>query len=302
MRRSARYERMAALYDREILPIWSERFGRMILRGLSAPPRATVLDFACGTGYPALELLKKLDGGRVVGIDSCAPLLEVARQKAGDMLSRQIFLRSDELGPKLAFANEVFDLAISNLGLMDAPDPPGILRELARVTKPRGRVIVTLPLRGSFAEFYDIYREVLVRSEKAEAVTRLEEHVARAPEPEQAIAWMHAAGLRPAELEMDAFTLLFKSSREFFYAPVIEYGPLSAWKDIAGKGEEMQEIFLLIKEAIDAYFGGRSFELTIKAGCLRGLRAKAGDDRADEPVPRPEQVSGESYVIEEGNE
>ena len=299
MRRSARYERMAALYDREILPVWSERFGRMILRDLVAPPRATVLDFACGTGYPALELLKKLDGGRVVGIDSCAPLVEAARQKAGDMLSRQIFLRTDELGPKLAFANDVFDLVISNLGLMDAPDPPAVLRELARVTKPRGRGIVTLPLRGSFAEFYDIYHEVLVRADKAEAVARLEEHVARAPEPEQAVAWMHAAGLRPAVLEMDAFTLLFKSSREFFYAPVIEYGPLPAWKDVAGRGEEMQEIFLLIKEAIDAYFGGRPFELTVKAGCLRGVRSGPGDARADEDVPLPEQVSGESYVMED---
>lgn len=299
MRRSARYERMAALYDREILPVWSERFGRMILRGLSLPPRATVLDFGCGTGYPALELLKKLPGGRVVGIDSCAPLVEVARQKAGELLSRQLFLRTDDLGPKLAFANDVFDLVISNLGLMDAPDPPGLLRELARVTKPRGRVIVTLPLRGSFAEFYDLYHEVLVRADKTEAVARLEEHVARSPEPEQAVSWMHAAGLRPAELEMDAFTLLFKSSREFFYAPVIEYGPLSAWKEVAGKGEPMQEIFLLIKEAIDAYFGGRPFELTIKAGCLRGVRARPGEVPADEDVPRPEQVSGESYVMED---
>ncbi len=66
--------------------------------------------------------------------------------------------------------------------------------------------------------------------------------------------------------------MLFKSSREFFFAPVIEYGPLTAWKAIAGKGQKMQEIFWWIKEAIDAYFAGRAFEITVKAGCFRARR------------------------------
>ena len=299
MRRSARYERMAALYDREILPIWSERFGRMILRDLTLPPRATVLDFACGTGYPALEVAKRLDGGRIVCIESCAPLAELARQKAGDLLHRQVFLRTDELGPKLVFADRVFDLVLSNLGLSEAADPPAVLREMARVTKPGGRVIVTLPLRGSFAEFFDIYREVLARSERADALGRLEEHIARNPEPEQAVGWMEGAGLRPVDLEMNSFSLLFRSSREFLFAPVIEFGPLPAWKDIAGKGEEMQEIFVQIKEAIDTYFGGRPFELSVKAGCLRGHRPTGKGSAEPQDVPRPEEVSGVSYVAEE---
>ena len=298
MKRSARYERMAALYDREILPLWTERFGRMTLRGLTLPPRATVLDFACATGYPALELAKRLDGGRIVCIDSCAPLAELARQKAGDMLHHQIFVRADELGPRLSFADRVFDVTLSNLGLWEAADPPAVLREMVRVTKPGGRVLITLPLRGSFAEFFDIYHEVLVRSERADALRRFDDHLARLPEPEQAVGWMEGAGLRSVELEVDTFSLLFKSSREFLFAPVIEYGPLPAWKDIAGKGEEMQEIFVQIREAIDAYFGGRPFDLSVKAGCLRGTRGSA-KRRADHDVPRPEEVSSVSYLADE---
>jgi ubiquinone/menaquinone biosynthesis C-methylase UbiE len=298
MRRSARYERMAALYDREILPVWAERFGRMILRGLSLPPHATVLDFGCGAGYPALEVVKRLDTGRVVGIDSCAPMVELARQKAGELLSRQLFLRTEDLGPKLPFADGVFDLVISNLGLMETSDPAAVLVEMARVTRPGGRVIVTFPLRGTFAEFHDIYREVLLRADRTEVLARLDAHVARWPEPDQAMAWMQRADLYSVELEMDAFTLLFKSSREFFYAPVIEYGPLPGWKDLAGKGEEMQAIFLEIKEAIDAYFGGRPFELTVKVGCLRGRRPE-NRGRKDDDVPRPDEVSRDAYVADE---
>ena len=43
-------EKMSQVYDKEILPIWSERFGRLLLRGLAVPERAMVLDFGCGIG------------------------------------------------------------------------------------------------------------------------------------------------------------------------------------------------------------------------------------------------------------
>jgi hypothetical protein len=71
---------------------------------------------------------------------------------------------------------------------------------------------------------------------------------------------------------------LFKSSREFFFAPVIEYGPLGEWKDIAGNGQEMQDVFWYIKEAIDAYFDGRPFQVTVKAGCIIGTKSDAPTD------------------------
>ena len=71
---------------------------------------------------------------------------------------------------------------------------------------------------------------------------------------------------------VEEFSLLFKSSREFFFAPVIEYGPLAEWKEIAGGGQEMQDVFWYIKEAIDAYFDGRPFQVTVKAGCLIGTK------------------------------
>src|SRR6185503_5407754 len=59
----------------------------------------------------------------------------------------------------------------------------------------------------------------------------------------------------------------------FFYAPVIEYGPLAGWKAVAGGGQDMQDVFWFIKEAIDAYFDGGPFQLTVKAGCLIGHKS-----------------------------
>ena len=292
-RRSHRYEKMARVYDDEILPVWSQRFGRMLLRGLAVPAKAMVLDVACGTGYPSLELLRRMDAqSRLIALDPIGPLLDVARKKAGELAGKRVFFRSEPAVAKLAFADDVYDLVVSNLGLLRIDDPPLALRELARVAKPGGRVVVTLPLAGTYGEFYDIYREVLTKGDREEVLRRLEQHVARIPDADEMLAWLERAGLEQIEVEVEEFTLLFKSSREFFFAPVIEFGPLAEWKDVAGKGPEMQEIFWHIKEAIDAYFGNRAFEITVKAGCFRAVKpargaAPAKKEPSAQAGPRP---------------
>ena len=67
---------------------------------------------------------------------------------------------------------------------------------------------------------------------------------------------------------------------------MIEYGPLAEWKEIAGSGQEMQDVFWYIKEAIDAYFDGRPFQVTVKAGCLIGKQARARS-RPSRAISRP---------------
>jgi hypothetical protein len=71
---------------------------------------------------------------------------------------------------------------------------------------------------------------------------------------------------------VERWELLFKSAREFFFAPVIELGPLSRWKQIAGRGDEMQDIFFFTKEAIDAYFTRSVFSVTVVAGAIKGRK------------------------------
>ena len=55
------------------------------------------------------------------------------------------------------------------------------LRDFARVAKRGGEVRCTLPLAGTFQEFHDLYREVLIKHDKHEALDRLERHIARYP-------------------------------------------------------------------------------------------------------------------------
>ena len=309
-RRTYQADKLAKIYDAEILPLWSKRFGKMMLQDLTLPPKAMVLDVGCGTGYPSLDILRKMDDqGRIIAIDSSSPMLDEARAKAGPLSGKRIFFRSESATPKLSFTDDVYDLVVCNAGLQEFEDPEAAIRDFARVTKPGGRVTVTLPLAGTWCEFFDIFREVLTKQDRQDAIDRLDAYLTRFPPLEQAHAWFEDAGLTDVTSNFDTFTLLFKSSREFFFAPLIEYGPLTEWKAIAGKGEPMQKVFWECKAAIDAYFGASSFAVTVQAGCVRGRKKTAEEARLhldrditgeeDEgPTGEIELVTGEVEIVD----
>jgi len=265
-------EKLARMYDTEILPIWSHRFGRMLLRDLDIPAGAQILDVACGTGYPATELVRRMPpDARLIAIDNSSAMLDVARTKISELGSGNVFFRTESAEPKLSFTDNVYDLLLCNLGLSDFARPHLALHDFARVTRPGGEVRCTMPLDGTFQEFLDIYQEVLVKHDKHDTLAALQSHItASLWDVEHCYEALENAGLENAHVEVDEFTMLFKSSREFFFAPVIEYGPIANWKRIAGTGQEMQDIFWHIKEAIDLYYTGRPFAITVKAGMLKG--------------------------------
>src|ERR1041384_4248559 len=200
-------------------------------------------------------------------------MLAAARRKVAVLgpLAKKVYFRTESAVPKLSFADDVYDLVVCNLGVAAMPSVEVALRDFTRVAKPGGEVRCTLPLAGTFEEFHDLYREVLIKHDKHDALDRLDHHLASYPTFEHAERCMAAANLK-GRLELEEFSLLFRSSRELFYAPVIEYGPLADWKAVAGGGQDMQDVFWYIKEAIDTYFAGRSFQLTVKAGCVIGTK------------------------------
>src|SRR5436190_639120 len=84
-----------------------------------------------------------------------------------------MILRGLELPPKATFL-DVFDVVFCNLGLLDMPSPTRALRDFARVAKPGGRILATLPLAGSWQEFHDLFREVLVKNDQLPMIERLD--------------------------------------------------------------------------------------------------------------------------------
>ena len=274
-------EKLARIFDSEILPVWSEPFGRLLLRDLDVPAGGQVLDVSCATGYPAVEILRRMGGsGRLIAIDSASSLLDQARRKVQAMGAKNAFLRTESAVPRLSFADDVYDLTVCHLGLLDMPDPGAAIADFTRVTRMGGEVRCTLPLAGTFAAFYDLFREVLRRRDRDEALARLDRYMARYPTVQACEAWMHAAGLGDVRVEVEPLSLHVGSARELFLAPVIEYGFLPWWKAVAGGGREMQDVFWALKDAVDAQIRDRGretpgFEMIALAGCLVGRKERA---------------------------
>jgi SAM-dependent methyltransferase len=102
-KRSLKVEKLARIYDDEIAPVWGSRFGKMLLRGLALPERGQVLDVSCGTGWPTIEILRRMtDGSRLIAIDASSAMLDVARRKVSDLgpLGKKgVFFRTESAVP-----------------------------------------------------------------------------------------------------------------------------------------------------------------------------------------------------------
>jgi ubiquinone/menaquinone biosynthesis C-methylase UbiE len=136
----------AAFYD---ALLWMMTFGRegrlreKMLRLARIAEGEAVLDVGCGTGTLAILAKRRAGaGGDVCGVDASPEMIERARQKARKAGSEVAF----EIAPaqSLPFADHRFDLALATMMLhhLGRPARAQCLRELARVLKPGGRVLV----------------------------------------------------------------------------------------------------------------------------------------------------------------
>lgn len=270
----AEEDREGQLYDREVHPLFDGRFGELLLRNLEVPRQATVLEAGCATGaLTALVAARLAEGGRVLGLDGSAALVERARARVE---GARAAVRAHHPSVSLPFPDGAFDLVLGNLARFEGRRPLDTAADLTRVTRPGGALVLTLPLAGSWGELLDILDEVLVRRASDEGRRALDEHRRSMPAADEVVSRLERAGMGRLETEVRQFELTFRSAREFFYAPVIEHGPLRRWKALVGRGPELQEVFREVKDAIDTYFARRAFLVTVYAGRVSGRRLRAG--------------------------
>jgi SAM-dependent methyltransferase len=115
---------------------WSRKVAMDFLKWISVPAKAEWADVGCGTGALTQCILAGCDPLSIVGIDKAEGFIATARQALAD--SRLTFDTGD--AAKLPWENDTFDAAVSGLVLNFVPDPQKMLSEMARVTRPGGKV------------------------------------------------------------------------------------------------------------------------------------------------------------------
>lgn len=114
--------------------------GEALVQSLGITPPLRVLDLGCGDGTTALPLASS--GADVVGIDIARNLVEAGNRRAAEAgLSRLTFQEGDASN-LLEVADHSFDVTLSVFGAMFAPRPFDVAREMVRVTKPGGRIVM----------------------------------------------------------------------------------------------------------------------------------------------------------------
>ncbi|MFI4945693.1 MAG: class I SAM-dependent methyltransferase [Burkholderiales bacterium] len=115
---------------------WSRLVAVEFLRWLAPRPGLAWAEVGCGTGALASTILAKAEPSSVVGIDSSEGFVATARQRVGD--PRAHFDTGD--ATHLPWATASLDVTVSGLVLNFVRDQDAMVREMARVTRPGGRV------------------------------------------------------------------------------------------------------------------------------------------------------------------
>lgn len=114
--------------------------GEALVRSLQVKPPLRVLDLGCGDGTTAVPLAQL--GADVTGIDIARNLVAAGRARAKEKgLARLVFQEGDACSLQ-GVADHSFDLTLTVFGAMFAPKPLDVAREMVRVTKPGGRIVM----------------------------------------------------------------------------------------------------------------------------------------------------------------
>lgn len=155
------FSKVAANYDKgnNVLSMGIHHLWRKkLVKYSGAKAGDQVLDCATGTGDLAIEFKKTVGTGAVTGTDFCAEMLIPAPGKAKERGLDITFEQADVT--QLQYADNSFDVCSISFGIRNVGDPVKALKEMARVTRPGGKVMVlefgqvNIPVFGALYNFY----------------------------------------------------------------------------------------------------------------------------------------------------
>jgi len=153
------FDAVAQRYDvtNDVLSLGQDRRWRNeVIRAVAPVPRELVLDLAAGTGTSSQPFADA--GADVVPCDFSLGMLQVGKGQRPHLP----FTAGD--GTRLPFADDTFDAVTISFGLRNIVDPAAGLREMLRVTRPGGRLVVCEFSHPTWAPFRTVYVEYLMKA------------------------------------------------------------------------------------------------------------------------------------------
>lgn len=200
---AAMFDDVARRYDltNDVLSLGQDRrWRKAVVDAVDARPGQKVLDLAAGTGTSSQPFADR--GAVVVPCDFSLGMLRVGKHNRPHLA----FTAGD--GTRLPFADDTFDAVTISFGLRNIVDPDAGLREMLRVTRPGGRLVVCEFSHPTNGAFRTVYMEYLMKalpavaravSSSPDAYVYLAESIRAWPDQQGLADRVSAAGWRDAQ-------------------------------------------------------------------------------------------------------
>lgn len=243
---------------------WSRRLAPEFLRWLDLPPGLAWADVGCGTGALTSAILEHCAPAAVRGIDAAAAFVAVARQRiTGPAVSF-------ELGDatRLPWDPDVCDVAVSGLVLNFVPDPGSMVLEMARVTKPGGRVAAYVwDYAGGMQMMRHFWDAAIAVSPDDARLDQAERFSVCRPEPLRAL--FERAGLASVACRAIDIPTVFRDFDDYWTPFLGKTGAAPAY--LASVGDDVRERIRARLQARLAPEPGRAIALTARAWAVQGV-------------------------------
>ena len=114
--------------------------GDALVESIGVTKGMKVLDLGCGDGTTAVPEAKR--GADVLGVDISRPLVEAANRRAKELGLANLTVREGDASDLQGIESGRFDLVVSIFGAMFAPRPFEVAKEMVRVTRPGGKIVM----------------------------------------------------------------------------------------------------------------------------------------------------------------
>lgn len=262
-------------------------FGALLLDNVPLARYQTVLDIACGTGFPLFELAHRLGTlSRITGCDTSPAALTRAALKRRIHRRPDVGLTAASPGA-LPFKDASVDLIVWRMDAARTADPLPALRECARVLRRGGRLFAVTTVVGYFGELYQAMRQVLVELDRPAALGRLREDEESRGTTQSWARLLRQAGLRGVRRVEGRVAYRFAGGTALLRHPAVREHLLPGWRRALLPAEE-RPIFARLETALNDE-AARAGELRMSVPLLlleaARMQERSADPRANAPGP-----------------